>query len=137
MAVSTLSGMAGNSDIALGNVVGSNIFNLLAVLGVSAMASTNGISISKAALYFDMPVMIATALACLPVFFTGNAISRLEGLGFLAYYAAYVMYLYLAASKHHMLPLFSMTMTSFVLPLTVLTLAIVVIPKVRSGRRQT
>jgi len=74
-------------------------------------------------------VMLAVALACLPVFMTGREIARWEGAVFLAFYAAYVMYLILAAQEHALLPMFSTAMLSFVVPLTVITLVVAVIRK--------
>jgi cation:H+ antiporter len=67
------------------------------------------------------------ALACLPVFLTGRQIARWEGGVFLGYYAAYVAYLILAAQQHQALPAFSGVMLSFVVPLTVVTLVVVLI----------
>jgi cation:H+ antiporter len=52
-------------------VVGSNIFNILVVLGLSAVVAPSGIAVSHTALVFDIPVMVLVALACLPIFFTG------------------------------------------------------------------
>lgn len=74
---------------------------------------------------FDLPVMLATAVACLPIFVSGHRISRLEGGIFFAYYLAYTTYLILAASRHDALPAFSGAMLAFALPLTVLTLGVV------------
>ena len=71
--------------------------------------------------------MICMALACLPVFMTGREIARWEGCVFLGYYIAYVAYLLLAAQQHDVLPVFSSVMMSFVVPLTVVTLVVVVI----------
>ena len=90
---------------------------------------------AEAALALDLPVMIAVAVACLPLFFTGQAVARWEGVLLLAYYGAYTLYLVLAAQRHAMLPLYSHTMALFVIPLTVLTLAIVVLREVRRERR--
>ena len=78
-------------------------------------------------LAFDIWVMLAVALACLPVFMTGREIARWEGGVFLGYYIAYVAYLLLAAQQHDVLPVFSSVMMSFVVPLTVVTLVVVVI----------
>jgi cation:H+ antiporter len=72
----------------VGNVVGSNIFNLLGVLGVSALAAAMGQAVAPAVLSFDLPVMIGVAVVCLPVFLTGNRIDRWEGLVFRGYYGA-------------------------------------------------
>ena len=90
LATSLVAGIRGERDIAIGNVVGSNIFNILGVLGASAAVASRGVAVDPAALRFDIPVMTAAAVACLPVFFTGGRISRLEGMLFLAYYVAYV-----------------------------------------------
>jgi cation:H+ antiporter len=75
-------------------------------------------------LNFDLLVMIAVALACLPIFFTGMAIARWEGALFLGYYVAYTAYLVLASTQHDALGAFSSTMLVAVLPLTALTLAL-------------
>jgi cation:H+ antiporter len=125
VATSILAAFRGERDIAVGNVVGSNIFNLLSVLGLSALVSPAGLPAASALLRFDLPVMVAVAVACLPVFASGSVIARWEGALFLFYYAAYTAYLVLAAQQHDALPAFSVVMQVFVLPLTALTLAVV------------
>jgi cation:H+ antiporter len=125
VATSIVAALRGERDIAVGNVVGSNTFNILGVLGLSGMVSPEGLSVAQSLLSFDMPVMIAVALACLPVFFTGNLIARWEGGVFLAYYAAYTTYLLLAAQQHDALSTFGVAMSTVVLPLTALTLIVV------------
>lgn len=124
LATSVVAAIKGERDIAVGNVVGSNIFNLLSVLGLSAIIVPVGIPVSQAALSFDIPVMIAVALASFPIFFTGGQIYRWEGLLFLGYYVAYTAYLILNATHHDALPLFNTVMGWFILPLTALTLVI-------------
>jgi len=99
VATSIVASVRGERDIAVGNVVGSNIFNLLAVLGASALAAPSGIAFSDQALQRELPVMIAVALACLPVFLTGGKISRGEGLYFLLAYAAYLTYQIMLAQQ--------------------------------------
>jgi cation:H+ antiporter len=125
VATSVLASLRGQRDIAVGNVVGSNIYNILGVLGLSAVLAPGGLPVSAAALGFDVPVMIAVAVACLPIFFTGRMIARWEGVLFLCYYVAYTAYLVLAAAEHDALPLFSTTMLVFVIPLTVVTLLVI------------
>jgi len=125
LATSVIASIRGQRDIAVGNVVGSNIFNILSVLGLSAAVSPNGVAVSNAALRFDIPVMIAVAFACLPIFATGNLISRREGVLFTAYYIAYTVYLILNSTQHELLPVYSHIMLLFVIPLTAITLAIV------------
>jgi cation:H+ antiporter len=122
LATSIVAAIRGERDIAVGNIVGSSIFNIFAILGVAGFVSAQGIRIPAAAEAFDIPVMIAVAVACLPIFFTGSEISRAEGALFLAYYAAYVTYLVLGAAEHAALPAFSNMMTLFVIPLTLLGL---------------
>jgi cation:H+ antiporter len=124
VATSILAALRGERDIAVGNVVGSNIFNLLGVLGIAGLVAPGGLPVRDALLHFDLPVMIAVAVACLPIFASGALIARAEGVLFLAYYSAYASYLVLAAQQHDALPVFSAVMQSFVLPLTAVTLAV-------------
>jgi cation:H+ antiporter len=124
VAASVVAGLRGERDIAVGNVIGSNLFNILSVLGLAALVAPGGINVAPAALTFDIPVMIAAALACSPIFFTGHSIARWEGAVFLSYYAAYTAYVVLNARTHDALPAFSAVMLEFVGPLTMITLAI-------------
>ena len=132
---SVIAAIRGERDIAVGNVIGSNIFNIMGVLGLAGIVAPAGIEVSTAIIVFDMPVMIAVALACLPIFFTGGVISRQEGAILLAYYVAYTLYLVLAASHHDALPALSAVMLYFVIPLTVITLVIVALREVRSRKK--
>jgi cation:H+ antiporter len=120
VATSVVASLRGERDIAIGNVVGSNIFNVLGILGVSAMVSPGGLVVASAAVDFDVPVMTAVAVACLPIFLTGYGIGRLEALVFLGYYAAYVGYLVLAAQRHDALRAYSTVVMEFAIPLTLL-----------------
>lgn len=131
-ATSMIASFRGERDIAVGNVVGSNIFNILAVLGLSSLVGPDGVKVAPAALAFDIPVMIAVAIACLPVFFTGYLISRWEGLVFLGYYAAYTLWLLLNSTQHMHLALFNTVMLQFIIPLTGVTLAIIAFRQFRN-----
>jgi cation:H+ antiporter len=123
VAASVTAALKGERDMAVGNVVGSNTFNILGCLGLSALVSGDlGLAMAPAVLAFDIWVMLAVALACLPVFLTGREIARWEGAVFLGYYVAYTAYLILASQSHAALPAFSTAMMSFVVPLTVVTL---------------
>lgn len=135
LATSVVASIHGARDLAVGNVVGSNIFNILSVLGLTSLVSPSGVRVSSAALKFDIPVMIAVAVACLPVFFTGNIIARWEGGLFLGYYIAYIVYLVLDAINHAALAAFSAVMMTFVIPLTVITFMILIVRTVRQRRR--
>lgn len=131
---SVVAAVRGERDIAVGNVVGSNLFNIMGVLGVAAVVAPGGIGVTPAVIGFDLPVMIVVAAACLPIFFTGGDISRLEGGILFAYYIAYTTYLILYASGHDALPEFSMVMVAFVSPLTLLILGGLVWQEVRRRR---
>jgi len=128
VATSLAAAIKGERDIAVGNVVGSNTFNILGCLGLSGLVSGDlGLVVAPSVLNFDIWVMLAVALACLPVFVTGREIARWEGGVFLGYYVAYVAYLILAARQHDGLRAFSGVMLGFVVPLTVVTLVVVTI----------
>jgi cation:H+ antiporter len=134
VATSIMASLRGQRDIAVGNVVGSNIFNILSVIGLASIVAPAGIAVPAAALHFDIPVMIGVAVACLPIFFTGQVIARWEGGLFLGYYVAYLIYLVLRDTGHSILPLFSSAMLFFVLPLTVVTLVVLTIRAVNLQR---
>ena len=137
VATSITAAIKGERDIAVGNVVGSNTFNILGCLGVSGLVSGDlGLAMAPSLLAFDIWVMLAVALACLPVFMTGREIARWEGGVFLGYYVVYVAYLIMAAQQHDALSAFSGVMLSFVVPLTVVTLVVVLIRRpVKTGSR--
>ncbi|MBI2322336.1 MAG: calcium/sodium antiporter, partial [Chloroflexi bacterium] len=137
VATSIIASLRGERDIAVGNVVGSNIFNLLGVLGLSSAIAAEGLSVAPAVLRFDLPVMLAVAAACLPIFFTGHRIDRWEGGLFLTYYTVYVLYVVLDATGHDALPALSAAMLGFVLPLTVVTLLVLFVHAARRGGERT
>jgi cation:H+ antiporter len=136
LATSIIAGMRGARDIAVGNIIGSNIFNILAGLGLTALIAPGGVQVSQAALRFDIPMMIASAVACLPIFYIGHRISRWEGGLFFSYYAAYTIYPILTAKRHHTALQFRVVMLWFVIPLTVVTLLIFVYRTARADRPQ-
>ncbi|MDO9094006.1 MAG: calcium/sodium antiporter [Rubrivivax sp.] len=128
VATSITAAFKGERDIAVGNVVGSNTFNILGCLGLSGLVAGNsGLTMAPALLAFDIWVMLAVALACVPVFLTGREIARWEGAVFVLYYVAYVAYVILAAQQHDALRTYTLAMTGFVLPLTVITLIAVLL----------
>jgi cation:H+ antiporter len=119
----------------VGNVVGSNLFNILSVAGLTAAVTPEGILVSPAALRFDLPVMIAVAVGCLPVFFTGHRIARWEGALFFGYYVAYIGYQVLAATNPTVPRAFYVVMFGIALPLTAITLVVGVIRSLRRPDR--
>ncbi len=136
VATSIVASVRGHGDIAVGNIVGSNIFNILCVLGLSSMVAPSGIAVSPEALWHDIPVLIAVGVACLPIFFTDYRIHRWEGYLFFGYYLAYMAYLILAETKPEVAREFGMVMVLFVVPLTAITLLIGVVRKLPDRVRQ-
>ncbi|MCB1148921.1 MAG: calcium/sodium antiporter [Chlamydiia bacterium] len=124
LATSLVAALRGKRDIAVGNIIGSNIFNIFAVLGIAALVAPGGIPIPKQALNLDIPVMLACSIACLPIFFTKNIISRWEGALFLIYYGVYNAYLITDALGHPWIAPYNMAFYGFLVPLTLLTIGI-------------
>jgi cation:H+ antiporter len=133
VATSVMAALRKERDIAIGNVIGSNIFNVLGCLGLSGLVAADGLPIDASVLNFDLWVMLAVTFACLPVFLSGREIARWEGGLFLAYYVAYTTYVVLTAQQHAALPAFGTAMLSFVLPLTVVTLVVMMLRPAGSG----
>ncbi len=133
---SLIASFRGETDIAVGNVLGSNIFNILAVLGVSGIVAPSGINVASTVINFDLPVAIAVAFACLPIFYSGRQIDRWEGLLFLFYYLAYNGYLILNASDHALLPIYINVMLLAIIPLTLIALITASILEKRGRKRR-
>lgn len=136
IATSIAATLKGERDMAVGNAVGSNIFNILLVIGLCSMVTPGGVDVASSAIRFDMPIMIAVAVACLPIFFTGYMVLRQEGLLFLAYYVAYTLYLFLYATEHGALDEYSIVMVAFVVPITLLTLIGLAVQAWRKGHQE-
>jgi cation:H+ antiporter len=134
LATSVVAALRGERDIAVGNVVGSNIFNILCVLGLTGIVAPSGLAVSDDALRLDLPIMLAVAIACLPVFFNGYELKRWEGAVFALYYVAYVTFLVLDQTGSGLRDPFAVAMVGFVLPLTALTLGVVAVRTFRASR---
>jgi len=137
LVTSIVASLRGQRDIAVGNVVGSNLFNILAVLGLGALVAPSGIPVSSQVIGLDLPIMIATALACLPIFFTGHRINRLEGGLFFFYYVAYTAYVVMGATGAGYMRSFELAMVGFVIPLSALAIGFSVYQHLRDRQRQS
>ena len=127
LATSLVAAFRGERDIAVGNVVGSNLFNTLGVLGLTAAISPTGVPVAEQAFQFDLPIMVIVAVACLPIFFTGHRIDRWEGFLFFGYYVAYTTMLILFATNSQSIGLFQILMTGFIIPISVITLVLIAV----------
>ncbi len=134
-ATSVVASLRGERDIAVGNIVGSNLFNLLCVLGAAAVVTKGGIPVPESVLVFDFPVMLTVALACLPVFFTGNVITRWEGALFFGYYIIYTVFLILLSTGSTVATEFRMAVLWFVLPLTAVAILMLVCREIRQNKK--
>lgn len=134
VATSVIAAIKKESDIAVGNAVGSNIFNLLGVLGIGALVAPDGVFVAQRVLQFDLPVMVFVALVTLPVFYIDNRISRLEGGLLLTYYVVYVSYVILQASNRSELPVL-MLFIAFFAPITFVALVVVAVRSSRAKRQ--
>ncbi|GAA2083215.1 calcium/sodium antiporter [Aeromicrobium halocynthiae] len=127
LAASVVAARKGERDLAIGNIVGSNIVNIGLVLGVPALLVGDGIDVPRAAVVLDLPLMIAVAVALVPVAFTGFVIRRWEGAIFVALYVSYLAYLVLWATDHDALDSFTLVVGAFVLPIVALTLVLLAV----------
>jgi cation:H+ antiporter len=130
---SLIAALRGERDIAVGNVIGSNLFNLLGVLGATALISPEPLSISPNALDFDLPVMLVTAALALPMFYSGYRLTRLEGLLLLALYVVYGLHIVSFTTGMPLADRLERLMIHYALPVLGVAVAITT---VRAWRRQ-
>jgi cation:H+ antiporter len=133
LATSLIAAFRGQGEIAVGNVIGSNVFNLLGVLGLTALVAPAPLSVSPNALAFDLPVMLGVAALCLPVFYTGYRVTRGEGLLFLGLYLAYGLHVVSFTTGMPLAGKLEHLMLFFVLPALLLFL---LLSTLRAWRRQ-
>ncbi len=97
LVVSVLAAAQGKSEIAVGNVIGSNAFNILGVLGptafITGFTQAGGLQVSPRVLLFDIPIMILASFFCIVICITDRKVSRKEGVFLLLSYAAYLVFL--------------------------------------------
>jgi cation:H+ antiporter len=130
---SLIAALRGERDIAVGNVIGSNLFNLLGVLGATALISPEPLSISPNALDFDLPVMLAAAALILPLFYSGYRVTRLEGLLLLALYVVYGLHIVSFTTGMPLADRLETLMVHYVLPVLAVGIAL---STYRAWRRQ-
>lgn len=93
LATTVVSTLRQERDIAIGNLLGSCVLNILIILGIPVALGAPGLDVDAMLLRIDIPVMVVATLMCIPVFVTGRRVGRLEGLMLLAGYLAYMAYL--------------------------------------------
>jgi cation:H+ antiporter len=136
LATSVVAAFKGERDIAIGNVVGSNIFNICSVLGFSGLASGGALTVAPAMISIDIPLMIAVALVCLPFFRSGYTLTRANGAVFLASYVLYVVYLILKETQDPALHTYSDVLLALVVPAIIIGTIIVSVLALRNEEKQ-
>lgn len=136
LATSVVASIRGERDIAVGNVVGSNVFNILAVLGLSSLVSPDGVNVALQAQRIDIPVMIGVAVICLPIFFAGYVITRWNGAMLIGLYIVYATYLFLDATDHGAVGPFAAVTVWGVVPLVLLAVGVPALRHVLTSRKR-
>jgi len=124
VATSVIAAWKGEKDIAVGNVIGSNLFNLLGVLGCASLVSPAGLPVSSGFIGFDIPVMLLVAIVCLPILISGWEISRWEGAVLVTCYIAYTTVVVMVETDHPSAPLPRNVLVYGAVPLAALLSAI-------------
>lgn len=131
LATSTVAAFKGERDIAIGNVVGSNIFNICSVLGFSGLASLGGLTVAPGMIGFDIPLMIGVALICLPFFRSGYEVTRANGAVFLGCYVLYVTWLVLRETGSPLLGAYTSILAGLVIPALIVGTVLVAVRALR------
>lgn len=85
--------LKGDRGVAVGTVIGSSIYNILVILGLTCVGASRPLEVERQLLLFDIPLMAGIALLCVPVFISGRRVSRAEGGLFVAIYVGYMAWL--------------------------------------------
>ncbi|QDU85953.1 Inner membrane protein YrbG [Planctomycetes bacterium Pla163] len=131
VATAIVAAVKGERDMAVGNVVGSNIFNVVVILGAAALGDPDVFTVEPSVLAFDLPVMVAVALTLAPVALARGRIGRREGLLFLTIYAAYTTYLIANSQGSSEVPAVDEAVLGYVLPLFVIALIVLAVMGLR------
>ena len=124
LVASVMASLRGEREIAVGNVVGSNLFNILVVAGLSAVVAPQGLAVAEQALAVDLPAMVLAAAVCLPIFLSGLAVARWEGALLVGYYGIYLAWLAATSSGSPWAEILRQAVAWRLGPLTLVALAV-------------
>lgn len=96
LVTTVVSTIRGQRDLAVGNLIGSSVFNITFILGATMVVVPGGLPVTPELVWVDLPLMAAVTLVCVPVFLSGRRVSRLEGALFVVAYLVYLTYLIVA-----------------------------------------
>lgn len=119
VATSLSAARKGKADIAVANVLGSNLYNVLLTLGLTLIIAPNVLVVSEDAINLDLPFMVAVSIVCIPIFIAGFNLTRTDGAIFIFYYTTYLSYLVLDALGAPLAESIEILMIWIALPLTV------------------
>ncbi|MUL83442.1 hypothetical protein FZI95_26680 [Mycobacterium sp. CBMA247] len=77
----------------MGNLLGSSVYNILLILGVTCLVPANGLALTHNLVWIDIPLMVVASLACIPIFVSGRRVHRAEGAAMVAAYLGYLAFL--------------------------------------------
>jgi cation:H+ antiporter len=93
LVTTVVSTLRGERDIAIGNLIGSSLYNILLILGVTCLVPADGLELTPALVRIDIPIMVAATLACIPIFISGRQVGRFEGAAMVIAYLAFLAFL--------------------------------------------
>ncbi|MFA5670155.1 MAG: calcium/sodium antiporter [Balneolaceae bacterium] len=114
----------GDVDMAVANVMGSNLYNIFLTMGLTLLITPNILAVSAQAIHFDLPFMIAISIACIPIFIADFNITKSDGFLFLFYYVGYIFYLILDAINSPFKYSMELAMIWVIIPGTLLYMAV-------------
>jgi cation:H+ antiporter len=135
VATSVSAALKGERDIAIGNVVGSNVFNLGAVLGFSSLASLGNLSVAASLQAVDLPLALAVSLICVPFFRTGYVLTRANGAVLLGSWIVYVAWLVLKEQQSPVLPTMSFIVLRLLLPALIVGAVVTMVKSLHDEHR--
>jgi cation:H+ antiporter len=79
-------------DIAIGNLLGSSIYNILLILGITCLVPTHGLVLPPSLVRIDIPIMVTVVLVCIPIFISGRRVHRAEGAAMVVAYLSFLAF---------------------------------------------
>jgi cation:H+ antiporter len=91
--IAAVATIRGERDVAVGNLIGSSVYDVVVILGLTCLVPPHGVLVDRHVLVYDLPLMTGVAALCVPVFVSGRRVSRVEGALFVAGYVAYLIWI--------------------------------------------
>jgi len=98
LVTTVVSTLRGERDIAIGNLLGSSMYNTLLILGVICLVPAHGLELPRELVRVDIPIMVAATLVCIPIFVSGRRVRRIEGAAMVTAYVAFLVFVLVTQS---------------------------------------